>query len=153
MYKRILVPLDGSALAEAALAPAMELARCMGAEIVLLRVMITPVYEFIATEPMMTAVRVETREANTQEVQSYLERVATTLGEKGARVRVQACEGPVADAILDYAESIHADLIAMSTHGRSGIARWVMGSVADKVVHAAPVPVLLVRPHPPKSAS
>ncbi len=147
MYKKILVPLDGSALAENALAPVIELAQCTQAQIVLLRVMLAPIYEYVVVDPMMAPILPEDAEPNRQEIRKYLESVAGGLREKGLRVTIQVCEGPVADAILDCAARIHADLIAMSTHGRSGVARWLLGSVADRVVQAADVPVLLVRPH------
>ncbi len=152
MYKKILVPLDGSPLAEAALPPVVELAQCTGAKIILLRVLLTPVYEYMRTDPVVATVTAEAREINRDEVQNYLEYMAAGLRQKGLTVETQVCEGPIADAILDYAESIHTDLIAMSTHGRSGLARWLIGSVADKVVHAATMPVLLVRPRLPKNA-
>ena len=74
------------------------------------------------------------------------ERTAARLGELGLRVQTEVCEGHVAEAILDYADSKHADLIAMSTHGRSGLGRLLMGSVAEKVMHSTKVPVLLVHP-------
>jgi nucleotide-binding universal stress UspA family protein len=76
----------------------------------------------------------------------YLDRVAAELRAVGVKVTTETCAGPVAETILEYAEGIHADLIAMSTHGRSGLARWFIGSVADKVVRAARLPVLLARP-------
>ncbi len=152
MYRKILVPLDGSALAEAALPPVVELAQCTGAHIVLLRVMVTPVYEYMMTDPGVVALTAEARTINRQEVENYLESVAAGLRQKGLAVTTETCDGPIADSILDYAESIHADLIAMSTHGRSGIARWLLGSVAERVVHAATRPVLLVRAHLPKHA-
>ncbi len=152
MYKKILVPLDGSPLAEAALPPVVELAQCTGAKIILLRVLLTPVYEYMMTDPVVATVTAEAKEINRDEVQNYLEYMAAGLRQKGLTVETQVCEGPIADAILDYAESIHTDLIAMSTHGRSGLARWLIGSVADKVVHAATMPVLLVRPRLPKNA-
>ncbi len=143
MYKRILVPLDGSAFAEAILPHVRELALCTGAEIVLLRVAVRWMYDYAAPVPLSAGVLPEESD---QESAAYLERVAGELREMGVRVTTEVCAGPVAETILEYAEGIHADLIAMSTHGRSGLARWFIGSVADKVVRAAKLPVLLARP-------
>ncbi len=146
MYKKILVPLDGSALAEAALPSAQALAHCTGAEIVLVRVAPAVVYEYLVPEPMAASIAPEGIEANREEIQLYLDHVAAGLRREGLHVSTHYCQGPVADAILDYAQAARADLIVMSTHGRSGLARWIIGSVADRVVHAAPIPVLLIRP-------
>jgi nucleotide-binding universal stress UspA family protein len=77
--------------------------------------------------------------------QSYLEDVASRLSDRGARVRVRVGEGVPAEIILDAAADEGATMIAMTTHGRTGIARWTMGSVAEKVVRASTIPVLLVR--------
>ncbi len=143
MYRKILVPLDGSAFAEAALAHARTLAECTGAEIVLLRVTVQPVYEYAAPEPVFNRAVYEDTEA---EASRYVQRIAAELSAEGFKVSAESCTGPVAETILDYAQEIRADLIVMSTHGRSGLARWFIGSIADKVVRAATLPVLLARP-------
>jgi nucleotide-binding universal stress UspA family protein len=143
MYKRILVPLDGSEFAESALSHALALATCSGAEIVLLRVAVHPRYEYIAPDPLL----VESMRADpTIESAAYLERKANELRESGCRVTAETCTRPLAETILDYAEGIGADLIVMSTHGHSGLARWFIGSTADKVVRGARLPVMLARP-------
>ncbi len=142
MYKRILVPLDGSEFAEASLPHVRTLAKCTGAEIVLLRVVVRRMYEHAVPEPIPA----EFNHESEKESEAYLERVASELREAGLKVTTETCIGPVAEAILEYAEGIHADLIAMSTHGRSGLARWFIGSVADKVVRGSKLPVLLTRP-------
>ncbi len=143
MYKKILIPLDGSEFAEAALPHARVLATCTGAQLALLRVAIQPLYEYFAPDPLLLqSVRVDTEE----EAAAYVDRVAAELRADGFQVTAEACTGPVVETILDYADSIRADLIVMSTHGRSGIARWFIGSIADKVVRAAKLPVLLARP-------
>ncbi|MGB8644856.1 MAG: universal stress protein [Anaerolineae bacterium] len=142
MYRKILVPLDGSSFGEAALAHARELAHCTGAEIALVRVAIQPLYEY-ATDPLLfQTVREDTEAASAE----YLQRVAAELSADGFTATVETCTGPVAETILDYAQEIQADLIVMSTHGRSGLARWFIGSIADKIVRASTLPVLLVRP-------
>ncbi len=143
MYKKILVPLDGSPFAEAVLPHVRELAQCTGAEIVLLRVAMRWMYDYAMPAPLLPGA---IPNESDQEPAVYLERVAEELREAGFKVSLEVCGGPVAETILEYAEGIHADLIAMSTHGRSGLARWFIGSVADKVVRAAKLPVLLARP-------
>ncbi|MCL4504483.1 MAG: universal stress protein [Chloroflexi bacterium] len=143
MYKRILVPLDGSTVAEAILPQAQMLAECGGAEIVLLSVIPHPNYDYFIPEPALASAAHE-NQAN--ECRAYLKRIADRLAGSGLQVRTELCDGPVAEAILDYADSTGADLIAMSTHGRSGLGRWLMGSIAERVMHTAKVPVLLVRP-------
>ncbi len=145
MYQRILVPLDGSELAEAVLPYATALADCTGAEIALLRVVVEPVYEYAFTDPLIGE---KIREQIKTEAADYLERVAQNLQQDGFRVMTQVADGLVPEVILDGAERLHTDLIAMSTHGRTGLARFLIGSVADRVIHACKTPVLIVRPFP-----
>jgi nucleotide-binding universal stress UspA family protein len=143
MYKRILVPLDGSPLAEAALSHAQQIAQCHDGEIVLLRVVVSP-YTIIAPDLVLAGQGVD-QEILQQEAEQYLQAQARQLAAKGIAVHMVACLGPVAEAILDHARSLDADVIVMSTHGRGGVSRWVYGSVADRVLQAAPCPVLLIR--------
>ncbi len=119
------------------------LAECDGAEIVLLTVVPYPNIDYFIPEPALANAA---RENQVNERRTYLKRMADRLAAAGLQVRMELCDGPVAEAILDYADRTAADLIAMSTHGRSGLGRWLMGSVAERVLHAAKVPVLLVRP-------
>jgi nucleotide-binding universal stress UspA family protein len=143
MYKRILVPLDGSPLAEAALDHAGQLARCQDSEIVLLRVVISS-YTIVAPDLVLAGQGVD-QERLQQEAEQYLQTQAGKLATHGIAVHLVACQGPVAEAILDHARSLAVDVIVMSTHGRGGVSRWVYGSVADRVLQAAPCPVLLIR--------
>jgi nucleotide-binding universal stress UspA family protein len=143
MYKRSLVPLDGSPLAEAALGHAQQLAQCSDGEIVLLRVVISP-YTIVAPDLMLAGQGVD-QELLQQQAEQYLQAQASKLAAQGIAVHVVACPGPVAEAILDHARSLAVDVIVMSTHGRGGVSRWVYGSVADRVLQAAPCPVLLIR--------
>jgi len=78
--------------------------------------------------------------------QKYLDKVNTRLSARGLEVEVRIVSGDPAARIIDVAREEKADLIAMSTHGRSGIARWVLGSVADKILHESMIPMWLVRP-------
>ena len=143
MYKKILVPLDGSEFAEAALPHARAFAECTGAEIVLLRVVTQPIHAYTAPDPLLYD---SLQKDTVAECTDYLERVAADLKAAGYKVTTETGAGPVVETILEFAQGIGADLIAMSTHGRSGLARWFIGSTADKVVRAATLPVLLTRP-------
>jgi nucleotide-binding universal stress UspA family protein len=146
MYKKILVPLDGSEVAEAVLPHVERLAKDHDAEIIILRVAVNPAFEFAMSDPAIAAQVVSDMEQQSKE---YMAAMEARLKGKGFKVTSAIVEGGVADAILREAEERGADLIAMSTHGRSGMARWLIGSVADKVVRASPLPVLLVRPAEP----
>lgn len=139
-YKQILVCLDGSKLAETALPEAVALARLTGAKITLLET-VWPIIDIMDTGTQVAYVeRVRKEEAN-----RYLKSVARRPEYRGVPMQPVVRIGPAADVIIDYARSKPVDLIVMSTHGRSGVRRWVFGSVADKVLRGATRPVLLVR--------
>lgn len=148
MYERILVPLDGSALSEAVLAHAQVIARRHNAELCLLRVVVFPAPDAGLSDADLFLRYSDDIDILRTEAHTYVDRIAAALRADGFAARGDVCEGPVCDMILQHAAAIGADLIAMSTHGRSASARWLMGSVADKVVRASPVPVLLIRPRP-----
>ena len=137
MFRRILVPLDGSALAEAVLPRVTELAKSIGAEVLLLRVAIAHV--FPGVDPTEEEVRV------VRGAEEYVEAMAGKLAEKGIPVRAAVRYGKPAAEIIEHIAANEVDLVAMSTHGRSGLSRLVMGSVAEEVVRNAEVPVLLWR--------
>ena len=146
MLHKLLVPLDGSELAEQALPYATELAQKFDAEVILLWVLqpppIVPVTEF-AVIPYQDEAYVERAEEQARE---YLGGIRARLIEAGIRARVAIVKSiSVAGAIVDFAEKQAVDLIVKTTHGRSGISRWVFGSVASKVLEQAPCPVFLVR--------
>jgi nucleotide-binding universal stress UspA family protein len=150
MFKKILVPLDSSSMAEAALPLARNLAECFGAEMVVLHVNTPMVMQYYAPE-MLTMVA-ELEQTARIEANTYIHHTAASLMDRGIKASaVMKDDATAANAILDYADHNGVDLIAMSTHGRSGIGRWLLGSVADKVVHGAKMPVLLVRPDESKS--
>lgn len=142
MYRRILVPLDGSQVAEGVLPHARALAFAEGAEIVLLRVAANPVMEFTFSDPSVAQRVVEDLETQSKQ---YMAGVEESLKKDGFQVSALIREGAVADMILRTAEEVGADVIAMSTHGRTGPARWLLGSVADRVVRNSSIPVLLIR--------
>lgn len=141
MYKRIAVPLDGSALAEEALTHAVAQAERFGAEIVLLKVL-EPLREATFSSPMA----VETAEKmSAQLARDYLERVAAPIREQGVAVQVTLVEGKPFVEIVQFSEEQDVDMIIMSTRGHSGWSRWLLGHVADRVIRGATVPVLLVQ--------
>ena len=145
MYKKILVPLDGSQLAEQAIPYATEL--CKGAtEVTLLQVVHLPLP--LAAPDVNMAMPFPDLDMLRQEALAYLDGFAKTLREDGVNVHVDVVEREVvADAIVDYARQHDIDLIVMTTHGRSGLSRLVFGSVAESVVRHTPCPVLLIRAH------
>jgi nucleotide-binding universal stress UspA family protein len=143
MYKKILVPLDGSPLAEAVLPHAQALAKSEGAEIVLLRVAVTPDPNFFYRDP---AEGRQITEAIEEEALDYMKTEVAKLQNEGAKVTAITRDGTIPDTILEVAEETHADVIAMSTHGRAGIQRWLMGSVAEDVVRDSHIPVMLIHP-------
>lgn len=150
MYNKILVPLDGSELAEQVLTQVMELANSTGAEIVLLRVPDVPVYDYLMTIPELGS---KMREQAEDDARNYLARLGEEFRAMGLKVQTHlASRGAVYTTILEVAQELRVDMIAMSTHGRSGLARLVMGSVADDVVRHARMPVMVMRPQPVNAA-
>jgi len=148
MYKKILVPLDGSELAEKALPHAVALAKQSSAEVTLLTVVQLSL-GFTGTKlEAIPEAAAERRVALRTEAMTYLEKIQRDLKEQGIHARSIALDGDVAAQIIAYAESEAIDLIAMATHGRGGIDRFVMGSIAEKVVRHTSKPVLLVRAMP-----
>jgi len=153
---RILVPLDGSRLAEQALSEAIELAKANKSEIWLLQSVEFPEYwgeEYAGMHAMPALISTEEQEAAARE---YLRQSAEQLTSAGISVQIVVTTGHAASAISDVVADNEIDLIVMSTHGRSGLSRWVFGSVAEKVVRLAECPVLLIRApegdHPNDSA-
>jgi nucleotide-binding universal stress UspA family protein len=137
MYKSILVPLDGSALAEAILPEIEKVARCMGARIILLRV--SRAHVFPGKDPTEAEIEVVRR------AEEYLAEIRDRLAAKGFDAEAHVRYGAVAEEILTHSARNDVDLIAMSTHGRSGLGRWALGSVAEKIVRRSEKPVLLLR--------
>jgi nucleotide-binding universal stress UspA family protein len=141
--RRILVPLDGSAVAEQILPPVATVARAVDAELILFQVPIIYVSGWMTGEWYLPIQGVlDTAEASAQ---AYLGAVAGRLKEQGLDAATATSSGSVANCIVTYAEANHVDLIAMCTHGRTGLARWALGSVTDRVLRAGSTPILLVR--------
>ncbi len=142
-YRHVLVPLDGSEAAEVALADAASVSMLNGARLTLLRA-VPAALEAIDTGA--EAIAIDQQEAVRRGgAQRYLDSVCRSLAPAGVEARVAVEVGEAAEAILDYADQHSVDLIVMATHGRSGWRRWVLGSIAEKVLRAAAQPVLLVR--------
>jgi len=149
MYEKILVPLDGSELAESVLPHVETIARgCSVVEIVLLRVCEAP--SILADYPEGSnrnwEKHVERMTTNAQQqCNVYLGDVEKQLRDQGFNVRTESCLGKPAEEIVNYATKNKVDLIIMASHGRSGVSRWAYGSEADKVLRSSCVPVLLVK--------
>ncbi len=140
--ERLLLPLDGSGRAEAAVKLAAFLARRLGAELVLLHIVERRPPERVHGEPHLRTAA---------EAEAYLDRVSARLRELGVAARTHVHAGPEADvaaAIAAHLQEQAGDLIVMSTHGRGGVRGWVLGSIAQQVVRRG-CPVLLVRPEVP----
>lgn len=176
MYKKILVPLDGSELAASALPHAEEIARKFGSEVILMSVapevktvldvkgeasdLLNPLPPYWAqgmaarttgepnvprSDDDLTLYIDQQEDRIRAEVRSYLLQAAHSLTENGVKITPVVQFGKAADGLIDYAKNNGVDLIVMSTHGRGGIGRWFAGSVAERVLRGASVPILLVR--------
>ena len=130
MYFKILVPLDGSVLAERALPAACALADRSGADLELLTVVSGGAVDGVSPDQFL--------------VQPYLESVAKPFGSKSRPIRCHVLDGDAPSVIVDFARNQGFSLIAMATHGRTGFVRGLLGSVTDKVILNSPVPVLVV---------
>ncbi len=135
--EKILVPLDGSNCAENVFPKVEKLATDLKATLVLLRVAYAHV--FPGVDPTDAEVKV------VREAEEYLSRMKEGLEAKGVKVETHVRYGHDAEEILDHAAQKDIDLIAMTTHGRSGIKRFLLGSVAEKVLRYSPKPIFLVR--------
>lgn len=142
MYRKILVPLDGSKVAEGVLPHAKDLAYSQGAELILLTVGANPAMDFAFSDPGLARSAITEQEERTKK---YISEIEDQLKAAGFRTSTVLRVGSVAEVILGVAEELGVDCIAMSTHGRTGPARWLLGSIADRVVHNSKVPVLLIR--------
>ena len=152
MYQNIVVALDGSEFAERVLPFVEELAAKFSSSLQLIYA--TTAANVIIAEtsgmPSDAGLAVDPTpiiEAQQSEAEAYLGRVAQRLRDKGLKVTFTHPEGQAADAILTLAKESSADLIAMTTHGRHGVMRAILGSTAESVLHKATCPVLIVRIH------
>jgi nucleotide-binding universal stress UspA family protein len=142
VYKRAVVPLDGSPVAEAIIPFILEIAGPLDLEVVLLRVLQPIPPEVIEGSRHVV---VEDVQARGMDAEEYLAPIAAELRGKGVRVRTLVRRGEPAAEIVEAAREADADLIAMTTHGRSGLRRLIFGSVAEAVLRRAELPVFLMR--------
>lgn len=147
MLKHVLVPLDGSQLAEQALGYVSQIVDPNVGSVTLLSVLDVPDYPIGAYYPSMMSVEMTPENVSEKmmpRAQSYLEHHAESLRAAGYVVDIEVVIGEPASMIVELAEEKSVDAIVMSTHGRSGLSRWIFGSVANKVLIAAPCPVFIV---------
>ncbi|MGH8003918.1 MAG: universal stress protein [Limisphaerales bacterium] len=138
LYRHILIPLDGSKLAEGALKHALPVAQASRAKVTFL----SAVWPFVKGKRARVT---ETEERLSAEALAYMKKIAGRREWKRLAVRMEVKFGLAENVILDYARLRGVDLIVLSTHGRTGLKRWVFGSVAEKVLRGAKTEVLLVR--------
>ncbi|MBC8275346.1 MAG: universal stress protein [Chloroflexi bacterium] len=152
-FKKILVPLDGSPFSEASIPYVKELAKGTGGEIILLRVSEPPVLP-ADRSPAIKPSWEEYQDILMAEIQrqadEYLEGIRANLEKSGIKVRSQAILGKATESILQVAQKEDITLMAMTTQGRTGVSRWVYGSVASRIVEESLQPVMLIRPSVPK---
>jgi len=147
MYQKIMVPLDGSELAECVLPHVETIVKSCGVkEVVFVRVVepaSMPARYSDYAIPEEDAKRIEER--NRTMAKDYLDQLVSRLDYGRVKVKTEVLTGLVAETLADYPAKHGIDLIIMATHGRSGISRWVLGSVADRLLRSSHVPVLMVR--------
>ena len=150
MFKRILTPLDGSTLSEGILPYVRALAPALGARVELLQTHPNMTYELEqledAEQASITAALEPVQLRLQHQSESYLSKVASELEGLGVETGIDVRFGPPAASIVEEAEQVEDTLIAMSTHGRAGVGRWIMGSVTDRVLHTTMTPLLVVHP-------
>lgn len=138
MYEKILVPLDGSEVAESIIPFVEKSATAHKSTIVLLRIV------QIHTLPGQTDIEGES--AAIRDAEQYLSRIEEALKKKGFDVESHVRYGKDAEEIINFCDEPGIDIIAMSTHGRTGLGKWLLGSVAERIVRHCPIPTLLYRP-------
>lgn len=144
-YKKIIVPIDGSGWSERAIPHAMDIARDNNSEVILLHVFKPPANEYVGD--IALAGQEEQLMALRDEAKQRLTAIRNNIRAEQVNVRVQFIEGTgVASIICDYINDEGGDLVVMSSHGHTGITRWLFGSIAQKVMQGVNVPVLLIRP-------
>jgi nucleotide-binding universal stress UspA family protein len=146
MFKKILIPLDGSELAERALEPAIRIAEKFGSEVILLRVAVpeTMLVGLGGLTPQPYEVYDADLRRDQEEAEAYLSGIKTRWAAAKVPIRTEVISGTPPEMIVEAAQEAGADLVVMSTHGRSGLSRLIYGSVAEAVLRGARVPMLLI---------
>ena len=148
MYKKIMVPLDGSELAECAIPHLETIAKGQPpAEVIIIQA-VEPIsipigFEISKLGSLAEVEKFETHQKTTAE--RYLKEVVARLAGSGVKARAEIVYGKAGEALTDFAEKNNIDLVIMASHGRSGISRWTWGSVADRLLRSLRAPVLIVR--------
>ncbi|MBW1803946.1 MAG: universal stress protein [Deltaproteobacteria bacterium] len=145
MYKKIMVPLDGSELAECVLPHVEAFIRGFNIDHVTLMRVVEPERNYggeYAIDPNVVTGRESARQSSARD---YLNQIAARYAKEDTTFQIEVMFGRVAESLAVYAESNGIDLILIATHGRSGVTRWVRGSVADKILRSSNLPVLMVR--------
>ena len=145
MLSKIIIPVDGSDLSEQIIPYCVALSKGLGSSMTLLHVVDTDALPDTAELQHQVHLEQLVEQERTQ-AHAYLHKVQAHLKEHDIQANIEVTAGPTAETIVSMAQNEGADLIAMSTHGRSGLARWRTGSVTDKVLHTATVPLLIFRP-------
>jgi len=144
LIRTILLPLDGSEPGKSAIPHAEALALALGARLILFHVL-EPITGWAGASPAPSSSREEGQRRRKSLALEHLKEIGKPLEEKGLKVSKAVASGSPAEQIVGYAKAKSVDLIAMSTWGRSGIARWMLGSVTDKTLHAGDTPVLVIQ--------
>jgi nucleotide-binding universal stress UspA family protein len=144
MYKKILVPVDGSRFSECILSHARAIALGSGNPEVDLLFVVEPILSPAAE--LSGSMQSELEDGYESWGKDYVDKVAASLRENGVAAKGVVLKGKAADVVLEYAEKNNVDLIIMSTHGRSGPVKWLFGSVTEKVVRHSSIPVLVATP-------
>jgi nucleotide-binding universal stress UspA family protein len=148
LYKKIMVPLDGSELAECVLPHLDVVARAPGVETVVFVSVSEPFEDTLKghAEYSLGEDRIKELDARGKKlIQSYLDNLVSRLDYGKVKIQKEVLVGRAAEKLVEYARKNDIDLIVVATHGRSGVSRWVMGSVADRLLRSVSVPVLMVR--------
>ena len=145
MYKKILVPLDGSPIAECVVPHIITLAKATFADVELISV-VEPVDiptrgKIALSEDDLQAINSEAK----KEAHRYLDNIAKRLDRDKVKTKAIVITGKPAESLVDYIESNDVDLIIMATHGRSGLTKWFFGSIAEKIMRGVATPILLVK--------
>ena len=141
-----MVPLDGSALAECVLPHVEAITKgCAAKELVLLRIVEPERVYSVSNSPLDPNLASARESEQRKFAEDYLKQIAERLTGTGATCTAKAIVGRVAESLVDYCVNHDIDLIIIATHGRSGITRWVRGSVADKILRSSTIPVMMVR--------
>lgn len=152
MFQRILVPLDGSTLAESAVPIAARIAQASGGSVILLQAAVIPI-EIESEKKPAEIYSQAVFDKGVASAASYLEGVAKSEVLAGTKAETEVVTGAAAPSILSAIQSLQADLVVLCSHGYSGFKRWALGSVAHKLVPHSPVPVLVLRDGGPVPAT